>query len=231
MNPGLARLYTMDHWELFNRTNYFDYQKIRVNTPPTEGPDLANKSYVDTVVANALDNNWSTALTGNTNHLVYSYQGQQLIDVASVLPYIELKTNYLLTIYSPAYLYIEAYTTNLPAFYELQTSTNLAVLSSFTTFTNYTCTTNSGVASFEIEVIPTDDQRFFRLVGQASSTATFRVPVIASQGTIYPSNTWSLATVTNGLSNFSYWFGSSNGQALVSVYLSNGVAHIKRLAP
>jgi hypothetical protein len=33
------------------------------------------------------------------------------------------------------------------------------------------------------------------------------------------------------MANFGYWVGNSNGQALVSVYLSNGVPWIKRLAP
>jgi len=52
-----------------------------------------------------------------------------------------------------------------------------------------------------------------------------------SQGTIYPSNTWNLATITNGMPNFSFWQGNSNGQALVSLFLSNGVVRIKQQAP
>ena len=50
-------------------------------------------------------------------------------------------------------------------------------------------------------------------------------------GTVYPSNTWNLAAITNAMPNYSFWVGNSNGQALVSVYLANGVAWVKRIAP
>jgi hypothetical protein len=50
-------------------------------------------------------------------------------------------------------------------------------------------------------------------------------------GTIYPSNTWNLAAITNAMPNYGFWVGSSNGQALVSVYLANGVALVKQIAP
>jgi hypothetical protein len=50
-------------------------------------------------------------------------------------------------------------------------------------------------------------------------------------GTIYPSNTWSLTTITSAMANTSYWIGNSNGAALVSVSLSNGIATVKQLAP
>ena len=50
-------------------------------------------------------------------------------------------------------------------------------------------------------------------------------------GTTYPSNTWNQATITNGLPNFSFWTGNSNGVALVSVQVSNGLVFVKQLAP
>ncbi|MDR3459087.1 MAG: tail fiber domain-containing protein, partial [Verrucomicrobiae bacterium] len=50
-------------------------------------------------------------------------------------------------------------------------------------------------------------------------------------GTLYPSNTWSMAAITNGMADGGFWTGNSNGQALVSVNLSNGVVRIKQLAP
>jgi hypothetical protein len=56
-------------------------------------------------------------------------------------------------------------------------------------------------------------------------------PASSLHGIIYPSNTWSLAAVTNPMPNFSFWAGNSNGVALVSLWLSNGVPYIKQLSP
>lgn len=54
---------------------------------------------------------------------------------------------------------------------------------------------------------------------------------LVSSGNYFPSNTWSLSVVTNSMANFSCWLGNSNGQALIGLYLSNGVPYIKQLAP
>ena len=42
-------------------------------------------------------------------------------------------------------------------------------------------------------------------------------------GRLYPSNTWNLSAITNAMPNFSIWTGNSNGMALVTISLSNGV--------
>jgi hypothetical protein len=55
-----------------------------------------------------------------------------------------------------------------------------------------------------------------RLAGSAMTNA----------GVYYPSNTFSLFGVTNGMQNFSYWQGSSNG-VLVTIFLSNNVPYMK----
>jgi hypothetical protein len=55
--------------------------------------------------------------------------------------------------------------------------------------------------------------------------------IATNGGTIYPSNAWSLTTITSGMANASYWIGNSNGAALVSVSYSNGIATVKQLAP
>ncbi|MDE2096168.1 MAG: hypothetical protein KGL39_02910 [Patescibacteria group bacterium] len=57
------------------------------------------------------------------------------------------------------------------------------------------------------------------------------LPGQAPRGTYYPSNTWSLLSVTNTMKNFSFWEGNSNGNAFVSLYLSNGNVYIKQLQP
>jgi hypothetical protein len=60
---------------------------------------------------------------------------------------------------------------------------------------------------------------------------TQRQPAKTSQsqpspvGTIYPSTPWNLAAITNAMTakGMSFWTGNSNGQALVTLSLSNGV--------
>jgi len=52
---------------------------------------------------------------------------------------------------------------------------------------------------------------------------------LTNLNTYFPSNAWNVSAFTNGMANFSYKIGSSNGQALISVYLSNGVPYIHTL--
>jgi hypothetical protein len=69
---------------------------------------------------------------------------------------------------------------------------------------------------------------------QAQRTPTNDVPVHAYQPTVQSylaSNTWSLFAITNGMPEYSFWTGNSNGRALVSLWLSNGVPWIKQLQP
>jgi hypothetical protein len=48
---------------------------------------------------------------------------------------------------------------------------------------------------------------------------------------IYRSSTWSLAALTNGLNPGDFVLASSNGQALIGLWLTNGVPVIKQLLP
>lgn len=50
-------------------------------------------------------------------------------------------------------------------------------------------------------------------------------------GVIEQKDVWLLHDVTNNMPNFSYKTANSNGAALVSIYMSNGIPHIKQLAP
>jgi hypothetical protein len=210
------------------RTNNFFGQHQRFDTPsdPTEA---ATKSYADTLFANAFNNNFSSYFdTNGTLHFVYSYNNTTLFDLASAIVGTSIAsialdgtgTNILLGIY----------TTNLPAV--IQSSTNLNLVGGFTTFTNWILiTTNSGLATYTIPIPPGDMQRYFKAYKTASYSAAVYAPLTVTGGTIYPSNTWSLTTVTSAMSNFSFWTGNSNGQALVSVSLSNGVARVKQIMP
>jgi len=50
-------------------------------------------------------------------------------------------------------------------------------------------------------------------------------------GNSYPSATWSLPNLTNGMNTGDFKIVSSNGQALVSIWMTNGVPVVKQLAP
>jgi hypothetical protein len=69
--------------------------------------------------------------------------------------------------------------------------------------------------------ISVTDMQGVLLAGLQALADPARTPFVAAM--IYPSNTWNLAAITNAMPNFSFWTGNSNGQALVTLSLSNGV--------
>jgi hypothetical protein len=107
--------------------------------------------------------------------------------------------------------------TNLTTGYTIQSTTNLLNGSAgWMTFTNYTLSTNTGLVTFTMPIKPGESQRFWRAL--ASSAFGVNLP----QGTIYPSNTWNYAAITNQMGIGSIWTGNSNGQpVLVSLWKSN----------
>src|ERR1035437_4660938 len=221
VNPGGARLYSIDHFELLGKTNYYFGQHQRFD-PPTDGNDAATKTYADALFANAFNNNFSTVISSNTTHLIYSFQNSTIFDMSSVMTWIQITnagvdatgTNFAIGILQ----------TNLSGGYVLQTSTNLALVAGWVPQTNgFTLSTNTGVVTFTIPINFAEDMRFWRVIKGSSSTAAFNVPRTLNGGTIYPSNAWNLASITNAMPNFSTWVGSSNGQAQVTLSLSNGV--------
>lgn len=64
-------------------------------------------------------------------------------------------------------------------------------------------------------------------------TNTFTHAITNQAGIYYPSNAlaWNLMTITNGLANWAFWEGNSNGLALVTVWNSNGTPIIKQVCP
>lgn len=222
---GLATLWTLDHWELLGHTNYFFGQQMRFGNPVDQA-DAATKGYADTLFANAFDRNWTSyTATNGVYHFVYSYQNFTVFDISSVTVWIPIQsfsidgtgTNVLIGIAQ----------TNLTAGYQIQSSTNLALTAGFTTYTNYTMTTNSGVVTFKAPIFFNENARFYRAISSA-----FNVPVAFNSGTFFPSNAWNLTAITNQLAAYGvgkhYWTGSSNGQALVTLSYSNGVVRYIR---
>ena len=230
VNPGTATIYNLDHPELHGRTNWLDYQSFKMQTQPTDANDLVNKQYADTLFANAFNGNFSRFDSNGISYFVYSYQNRIVFSISSSTTWIPLKGSSLDG--GMANILVDAYQTNLTAGYDFQSSTNLALTAGFTTFTNYTLSTNTGVVTFTVPIVTTEPARFFRIVSSIASGAAYNVPLALNGGNIYPSNTWSLATITNALAGYGagkhYWTGSSNGQALVTLSYSNGVVRYIR---
>jgi hypothetical protein len=215
---GMVTLYGVDHYELLGVTNsYFgEYQQFN---EPQNASDAATKNYVDVAVANALPGNWLQYTDTNfLQHLVCMQQSVTVVDIASVPNWIGITGNSI----SGTNLLFTAYATNLVAGFWLESETNLSLANSFLLMTNYTLSTNSGVATFTVPIFPNVPMAFFRLRSPGKSSMTFSGPLI-SPATIYPSNTWSLANITNWMHNGDIVTVNSNGVKLVDVQLSNGV--------
>ena len=222
---GSATLFTLDHWELLGRINYFFGQQVRFGNPVDQN-DAATKGYADALFANAFNNNWSTWSSNGVNHFVYSYQNYTVFDIASTTVWIPIQsfsidgtgTNVLIGIAQ----------TNLANGYQIQSSTNLALVAGFLAYTNYTMTTNSGVVTFKAPINLGEQMRFYRAISSSSSSSSaFYVPVAFNGGTLFPSNTWSLATITNGMKAGDIITVNSNGLKLVDVWMSNSTPVLK----
>lgn len=222
VNPGFATLYSVDHFELIGRTNYGFGQHYRFASPQNNS-DAATKGYADNIVANAFNNNFGTRVdTNGWNHFSYSYQNLPEFDLASHLGYIPIAgfttgggindpndghfipTNCVLTVALA----------DLTAGWQLQSSTNLALVAGFSAFTSYTAATNAGVVSFTVAVDPTVPAVFFRVVGNVTAAASFSVPLAMNAGANWPSNTWNLQAVTNGLMPGTIFQANSNAVGL-----------------
>jgi len=229
VDPGGALLYSVDHWELLGRTNYYFGQHQRFDIP-SDPFDAATKSYADTLFANAIAGQWVASTdTNGLTHYTYSANGVAVADFGSLLGWIQINSSTLDGTGTNITFAITA--TNLVAGWHIESSTNLALINGWTTWTNYSTNITSGVVTFKVPINPLFTAQFFRARGAGQNGFTVTPPITALGGTIYPSNTWSLASITNVMPNFSFWAGTSNGQALVSIYLSNGVPWVKRLAP
>ena len=159
VNGGYCTIYTLDHWELYKKDNVFDYQTLRRNTPPVDGADLVTKSYVDTAIAFAINSafNLGTDSQG-ISHYKYSVMGSEVVDLVGVVKSVQI-TGCVSDGLGNVVLSIPV--TNLVAGWQLQTTTNIALgWPGFTTFTNYSAVTNTGVLNLTVAM--TQPQLFFR---------------------------------------------------------------------
>jgi hypothetical protein len=227
---GSCILYGLDHPEVFGRTNSADGQQWLIKGSPIASlADIAATVHVlhpPVQLAGSwlFDSQAPTTTNMTVSFTLFSEPIFQLLgsaDGVHIDSATRAGTNCLLLVNQ----------TNLVTGWLVEQCTNLAAPVIWKLFTNYTQTTNSGVLTLTVPLNLALPAQFFLIRGIASASATFFVPLSLNAGELYASNQWSLVYLTNQMSNFSFWRGSSNGQAMITLYLSNGVAYIKRDFP
>jgi hypothetical protein len=215
-NASALTIYGLDHPELSGRVNTLEDQTLDAS-----GSTLVTKDALAAALAGA-QGLWITTLdTNGVSHSVLTKNGQTLVDMATSLAFVPINSFALDGTGTNAALAI--YTTNLTSGWIIESVTNLLYLNSWQTFTNYSMATNTGVVTFTIPINWSLDSQFFRARGNITNLFTVNAPIVATAGTYYPSNSFNLASITNSMGNFGFWTGNSNGQALVTLSLSNGV--------
>jgi len=217
-NAGSLILYGVDFPQYYGRTNGH-FGQVDLYDNPTQGQQAATKSYVDTSVANAMVQGWTTSTdTNGVRHFGYA-QGTTIFDITGqnlathINNFTLSGTNFLLT----------ATLTNFYAGWQLQSETNIALTYGWAQYTNYTLATNSGVVTFTIPRVSFGNV-FFRLVSPQTPGITAYAPLTVTFYVTSPSNSWAVnyANVTSTLPNFQFAnFVNSNGWAQFKVWRSN----------
>jgi hypothetical protein len=208
VTPGNAVLTTLTDWSHAGQLG------VAANLA-----QMATTNYVANAIANA-SSSFATATTNATTTTTYMIAGQPIFTTAQLQTWGQpiwtgldaTGTNFL----------IQLMTTNISGF-TLQSNTDLGLLNGWQTDTNYTMVSASGTNTITIPINYAVPSTCFRIIKNTASTLTIWPTLSVPSGTLYPSNAWSLASITNAMPNFSFWTGNSNGQALVTLSLSNGV--------
>ena len=168
---GSVQFYSSEHPELDGRTNDLSRQKLRV-AAPVNGSDAASKDYVDVTAANVASTKWLTSPAGDEYY--YAPNNVRVFSLfRSALIY---STNLSIAI-SGTNIVLNMATTNFVPGWQVQMATNLALNNGFAIFTNYTLTTNSGVAVFTIPRYQLSIPSFFRIASPQTAGVTSYWPI------------------------------------------------------
>lgn len=174
-NAGSLVIYGIDHPELVGRTNNY-FGQANSFPDPVNPFDAVNKRTLDAAVANTLSPFLASMDASNTFHVTLLRNAQTLIDIGSAGVWIHIDglaldgtgTNVLLSVAQSGLL----------AGWNVQSSTNLALLNGWTTFTNYTMVaTNSGEVTFTIPFSVDAPAQFFRAALPARNSVSINAPV------------------------------------------------------
>lgn len=218
--PGSVFLQGLDHLELLNHTNYYDGQ-VNLFADAVNPQDAVNLETLTGILANSLNGQFVASKDTNfVSHSTLSVAGQTAIDVS--YSQLTIANTYSL---SGTNILIGVAQTNLVTGWTLQSNTNLALIYNWQIYTNYTTSTSGtpAVVTFTIPILKTTPQYFLVPVGPSRLNVTVTPTLGMLGGANFPSNTWNLFSITNAMKNFGYWQGNSNGSALVTLQLSNGV--------
>ena len=95
----------------------------------------------------------------------------------------------------------------------------------------FTLTTNSGILTYTMPMSATPKGDGFAVLFQVATPTGGSIqmdyPLTLNGGSLYPSNTWNLVSITNGLKSGDIITVNSNGLKLVDVWLSNAVPVFK----
>ena len=173
-NAGSLIIYGIDHPELVGRTNSYFGQANAFPTPlnPT---DAANKAYVDASVSNALSAFLTSMDASNTLHVSLTRNLQTLIDITSGGLWVHIDG--LVMDGTGSNMLMSVAQSGLQAGWSLQSSTNLAMINGWATFTGYTATTNSGEVTFTIPFSPNAPAQFFRAALPARNAMAINAPM------------------------------------------------------
>lgn len=221
---GFMALYGDDQPQTWGRTNSFWGQSIRLGTPANPN-DIAIKSYVDNAVAAAFPTTWQIVNTNGT-HLEYFALGAVVQDLAYNIQFSALSPCTLDG--TGTNITFSTGVTNLLTGWQLLTTTNL--LTTWVVASGFATNDAAGLCTFTVPINPNVQASFYGVARIVTTANNLDSQVNANVGVAYPSNTFSLFTVTNGMGPEAFWLGYSNHN-LVSIYLSNGVVRMTHVAP
>ena len=223
---GALTLYGVDHPEYIGRTNSFIGQ-VNQYPNPVNALDAVNLQSMQTAIANATANQFNLVIdTNGYTHYQYAPNGQTNLDLVAnkttwggFTKFQNSGTNWVLT------------STNAPASYQLQYSTNLSLIFGWTTLSGYT-TNISGITNTITvpKVLINASYAFFRIVAFQTASATFVPPLTLQNGAIIKSNAWAtvFANATNRMSPGDWAVNiNSNGVGLWKIWNSNWVFYVQ----
>lgn len=218
---GGVKVTCITHPEARGNTNDLTGQTTFVN-PATDGKSPVTLAQMNAAIANA-----TSGLQYDGLWYYFAPNGNRLLEMQ--IPAVLFATNLSIAIDGTGTNWaVSLAATNFVKGWQFQMSTNLALLTGFQLFTNYTLSTNSGVATFTVPMYATPNTyAFFRVAAPQLGALKSDYAHAFVLGTLYPSNTWNLAVITNGMAAGDIITVNSNGLKLVDVWLSNSVPILK----